>query len=115
MWVEVSCVEGLQQLLQTRGKITLLALDPAQCTVRVKRVETEQVSQIAKLTLTTKLNNSKRTSCRTVIVCQLKSLYDTLVIKCKVDLLGPRKYHIQYTPAVHRHHELTVSVEMVSK
>ena len=106
MGVEVRCAEALQQLCQTNANITQLALDPAQCTVRGEGVEIAEVHQTAEVTLTTKLINSK-----TEVVGQLKSLYDGSVVKCDMDQSGPGEYHIQYTPTVRGHHELTVSVD----
>ena len=111
MRVEVRCVEALQQLCQTNANITQLALDAAQCTVNGEGVKTAEVHQAAKLTLTTKLTNSKTTRCSAVVVGQLKSLYDGSVIKCDVDQTGHAEYRIQYIPTVRGRHELTVSVD----
>ena len=111
MRVEVRCVVALQQLCQTNANITQLALDAALCTVRGEGVKTAEVHQAAKLTLTTKLTNSKTTRCSAVVVGQLKSLYDGSVFKCDVDQSRPGEYRIQYTPTVRGRHKLTVSVD----
>ena len=111
MRVEVRCVEALQQLCQTNANITQLALDAALCTVRGEGMKTAEVHQAAKLTLTTKLTNSKTTRCSAVVVGLLKSLYDGSVFKCDVDQSRPGEYHIQYTPTVRGRHDLTVSVD----
>ena len=108
MGVEVRCAEALRQLCQTNDSITQsqLAVDPAQCTVRGEGVKIAEVHQTAKVTLTTKLINSK-----TEVIGQLKSLYNGSVIKCDVEQSGPGEYRIQYTPTVRGRHELTVSVD----
>ena len=108
MGVEVRCAEVLQQLCQ--NKITQLVLDPAQCTVRGEGVKTTEVHQMAEVTLTTKLTNNKISRCSAEVLGQLKSLYNTSVVKCDVGQSGPGKYRIQYTPTVRGRHELTVSV-----
>ena len=41
----------------------------------------------------------------------MKSLCEGSVVECEVEPSGPGEYHIQYTPTVHRRHELTVSVD----
>ncbi len=111
MGVEVSCNEALLELCQSKAKITRLALDPAQCTVRGEGTHTAAVNQTAEVTLTTKLTNKKTIRRRVVVVSELKSLYDGSVVKCEVDQSGPGEYRIQYTPTVRGRHELTVSVD----
>ncbi len=98
-------------LCQSKAKITRLALDPAQCTVRGEGTHTAEVNQAAEVTLTNKLTNKKTTRRRAVVVSELKSLYDGSVVKCEVDQSGPGEYRIQYTPTVRGRHELTVSVD----
>ncbi len=110
MGVEVRWDEALQELCQSKAKITRLALDPAQCTVKGEGTHTAEVNQTAEMTLTTKLTNKKTTRRRAVVVSELKSLYDGSVVKCEVDLSGPGEYRVQYTPTVRGRHELTVSV-----
>ena len=109
MGVEVRCAEDLQQLCQNKANITRLAIDPAQ---RGEGVETAEVHKTAEVTLTANiLTNIKTTRCSSVVVGQLKSLYDESVIQCDVDQSGPGEYRIQYTPTVRGRHELTVSVD----
>ena len=111
MGVEVRCAEDLQQLCQTKAKITRLAIDPAQCTVRGEGVETAEVHKTAEVTLTANiLTNNKITRRSAIVVGQLKSLYDGSVDKCDVEQSEPGEYHIQYTPTVRGRNELTVSV-----
>ena len=77
-----SSPEALRQLCQTNTHITQPAVDPAQCTVRGEGVETAEVHQTAEVTLTTNLFNSK-----TVMVGQLKSLYDGSVV-----VMNPQRF-----------------------
>ena len=99
----------VRQLCQTNASITQQAVDPAQCTVRGEGLDIAEVHQAATVSLT-KLT-SKNTSGSAVVVGQLKSLYNGSVIKCDVKQSGPGEYHIQYTPIVRGHHELSVSVD----
>ena len=80
-----------------------LALDSPQYTVKGKGVKTAELRQTAKVIL----SNNKST----VVVGQLKSLYDGSLIKCDVDQLRSGKYRIQYKPTVRGRHELSVSVD----
>ena len=87
--VEVRCDEALLELCQSKAKITRLAPDPAQCTVRGEGTHTAEVNQTAQVTLTTKLSNKKTARRRAVVVSELKSLYDGSVVKCEADQSGP--------------------------
>ncbi len=112
MGVEVECVEALQQLCQTKAKITRLTIDPALCAVRGEGAESACVNQITSLTVVTLLANNKitrRSTCR--VTGQLKSLCEGSVVECEVEASGPGVYCIQYTPIVRGRHELTVSVD----
>ncbi len=112
MGIEVGCVEALQQLCQTKAKITRIAIDPAQCTVRGEGAESACVNQMTNLTVVTRLANNKITrpsACR--VTGQLKSLCEGSVVECEVEPSGPGEYRIQYTPTVRGRHELTVSVD----
>ncbi len=109
--VEVKCEEELQQLCQTKAKITQLGVDPAQCTVTGEGAESAEIHQTAEVTLTTRLSNNKTTRRSTEVLSELKSLYNGSVMKCNVDQSGPGEYCIQYTPTVRGSHELTVSVD----
>ncbi len=109
--VEVRCEEELQQLYQTKAKVTQLGVDPAWCIVSGEGAESAEVHQTAEVTLTTRLSNNKTTRRSTEVVSELKSLYNGSVMKCNVDQSGPGEYRIQYTPTVRGRHELTVSVD----
>ena len=109
--VEVASPASLHKLCQTETRIIRLPLDLAQCTVTGERLETAELHQTVDLTLTARLSNGKKTSLGVVNVAgELKSLCDGSVVQCGVHQLGTGKYRIQYTPTVHGHHQLTVSV-----
>ncbi len=111
MGVEVGCVEALQQLCQDKAKITRLAIDPTQCTVRKERAKSACVNRMTKLTVVTRLANNKitrRSTCR--VTGQLKSLCEGSVVECEVEPSGPGEYRIQYTPTVRGCHELVPSL-----
>ncbi len=109
--IEVKCKETLQELLQTMAKVTQIAPDPAQCTVRGDGTKMVEICQTAEVYLTTRLSNGRITKGSTAVVSELKSVYSGSVIKCKVDQSRPGEYRIQYTPTVRGHHELSVSVD----
>ncbi len=111
MVVEVKCKELLQELLQTMAKVTQIALDPAQCTVRGDGTKMVEICQTAEVYLTSRLSSGRITIGSTAVVSEFKSLYNGSVIKCKVDQSGPGEYRIQYTPTVRGRHELSVSVD----
>ncbi len=110
MGVEIECCEALHQLCQTNAKICQIAIDPAQCTVRGEGAEFAIVQQVAAVTLTTKLINSKITGRRASVTGQLKSLWDGPVIECEVEQSGLGEYRIQYTPTVRGRHLLAVLI-----
>ncbi len=111
--VEVGCVEALlQQLCQTRAKITRLAIDPTQCTLSTDNAESSLVDQSTTVALTTKLSNGKTTRHKCVITAQLKSLCNGSVIKCEVKRSKKTgEYLIQYTPTARGRHELSVIID----
>ena len=83
--VEVRCVEALQQLLLTKGKIIAI-INPAKCTLRGEGVKTAEVHQLADVTLSgSLLTNNRNTTCSATVVGQLKSLCDGSVVECDVD------------------------------
>ena len=96
--VEVRCAEALQQLCQTKAKLTKLS------TVISDRPKTADLNNISTCTLTT-------VKCNCKVDCHLKSLSNGFIIKCHVDETGARNYSIQYTPTVRGQCELTVSVD----
>ena len=109
--VEVVSPASLHKLCQTETRITRLPLDLAQCTVTGEGLEKAKLHQTVGLTLTTRLSTGKKTSRGVVNVAgKLKSLCDGSVVQCGVYQLGAGKFHIQYTPTVRGHHQLTVSV-----
>ena len=111
MGVEVRLAEDLQQLSQTKAKITLLAIDPAQCIMKGEGMKRAEVHQTADMTLTVRLSNNQIPKCKAMVTGQLKSIYDESVIKCDVDQSGPGEYRIQHTPTVRGRHKLTVLVD----
>ena len=96
--VEVRCAEALQQLCQTKTKLTQLS------TVISDIPKTADLSNTSACTLTT-------VKCNCKVDCHLKSLSNGSIIKCHVDETGARNYSIQYTPTVRGPCELTVSVD----
>ena len=104
MGVEVR-LEDLQQLSQTKAKITRLAIEGIMKGEGMKRAE---VHQTADITLTVRLSNNEIPTRKVMVTGQLKSIYDESVITCDVDQSGPGEYRIQYTPTVRGRHKLTV-------
>ena len=96
--VEVRCAEDLQQLCQTKAKLTQLS------TVISDIPKTADLNNISTCTLTT-------VKCNCKVDCHLKSLSNGSIIECHVDETGARNYSIQYTPTVRGPCELTVSVD----
>ena len=102
--VEVRCAEALQQLCQTKAKLTQLSIAPAKCTISGEGAKAAVLNTISEASLTT-------TNIKCKIDCHLKSLSNGSIIKCNVDRTGARNYSIQYTPTVHGRCELTVLVD----
>ena len=102
--VEVRCAEALQQLCQTKAKLTQLSIAPAKCTVSGEGAKAAVLNTISEASLTTTKINCK-------VYCHLKSLSNGSIIICHVDQTGARNYSIQYTPTVRGRCELTVSVD----
>ena len=102
--VEVKCAEALQQLCQTKARLTQLSTVPAKCTVSGEGAKAAVLNTISEASLTTTKINCK-------VYCHLKSLSNGSIIKCHVDQTGARNYSIQYTPTVHGPCKLTVSVD----
>ena len=102
--VEVRCAKVLQQLCQTKAKLTQLSIAPAKCTVSGEGAKAAVLNTIAEASLTTTKRNCK-------VDCHLKSVSNGFIVKCHVDQTGARKYFIQYTPTVRGRCELTVSVD----
>ena len=102
--VEVRCAEALQQLCQTKAKLTQLSLAPAKCTVSGEGAKAAVLNTISEALLTTTKRKCK-------VDCHLKSLSNGSIIKCNVDHTAARNYCIQYTPTVRGRCELTVSVD----
>ena len=96
--VEVRCAEALQQLCQTKAKLTQLS------TVISDIPKMADLSNISTCILTT-------VKCNCKVDCHLKSLSNGSIIECHVDQTGARNYSIQYTPTVRGPCELTVSVD----
>ena len=103
--VEVRCAEALQQLCQTKAKLTQFSIAPAKCTVSGEGAKAAVLNTISEVTLTTTKRNCK-------VDCHLKSLSNGSIIQCNVDHTAARNYCIiQYTPTVRGRCELTVSVD----
>ncbi len=112
MGVEVKIGKALELLCRNEAKINLLAIDPAQCTVRGKGVESAVVNCTAKVTLTANiLTNSKATRRNVSVVGELKSLCNDTVVEGCVNELRAGRYEILYRPIVRGHHELCVTVD----
>ncbi len=109
--IDVKCKEALQEILQTMAKVTQIAPDPAQCTVRGDGTKMVVICQTTEVYLTSRLSSGRITIGSTAVVSEFKSVYNGSVIKCKVDQSGPGEYRIQYTPTVRGRHELSVSVD----
>ena len=108
MGVEVRLAEDLQQISQTKAKITRLAIE---CIMKGEGMKRAEVHHTADMTLTVRLSNHQIPKRKAMVTGQLKSIYDESVIKCNVDQSGPGEYRIQYTPTVRGRHELTVLVD----
>ena len=102
--VEVRCAEALQQLCQTKAKLTQLSLAPTKCTLCGEGAKAAVLNTISEESLTTTKRNCK-------VDCHLKSLSNGSIIKCHVDHTAARNYCIQYTPTVRGRCELIVSVD----
>ena len=102
--VEVRCAEALQQLCQTKAKLTQLSIAPAKCTVSGEGAKAAVLNTISEASLTITKRNCK-------VDCHLKFLSNGSIIKCNVDQTGAKNYSIQYTPTVRGRWELTVSVD----
>ena len=96
--VEVRCAEALQQLCQTKAKLTQLS------TVISDIPKTADLNNISTCTLTT-------VKCNCKVDCHFKYLSNGSIMKCHVDQTGARNYSIQYTPTVRGRWELTVLVD----
>ena len=108
MGVEVRLRDDLQQLSQTKAKITRLAIE---CIMKGEGMKRAEVHQTADMILTVRLSNNEIPKRKVIVTGQLKSIYDESVIKCDMDQSGPGEYRIQYTPTVRGRHELTVLVD----
>ena len=113
MAAEVSCVEELKQLCQTKANITQLPIDPSKCTVTGKGTVSADVGEMSHVTVTTNLPNGKPTKKKCTIKCHLRLLADRSTTECKVERIEGSEYRIQYTPTVRGRHELTVTVNGV--
>ena len=102
--VEVMCAETLQQLCQTKAKLTQLSIAPVKCTVSGEGAKAAVLNTISEASLTT-------TKIKCKVDCHLKPLSNESIIKCHVGQTGARNYSIQYTPTVRGRCELTVSVD----
>ena len=106
--VDVSFAEELEQLCQTKARLTLIPLDSVKCTMVDKGAENVEVGKSSEVTV---LISQKLTVQKPVVECHLKSLVDGSSSNlCKVDPIKGHEYRIQYTPTVRGRHELSVTV-----
>ena len=87
------CAEALQQLCQTKAKLTKLPMTPIKCTISGEGAKAAVFNTISEASLTTTKRNCK-------VECYLNSLSNGFIVKCNVDQTGTRNYSIQYTPTV---------------
>ena len=104
MGAEVSCIEDLQHLCQTKSRIITF---PAKFVVSMEESKQAEVSKTFEVKLT-KMN--KLTQENQNVISYVKSLSTGAITKCNVDRTGTATYSIKYTPTSRGHHELTVSV-----
>ena len=114
MAVEVSCVEDLKTLCQSKAKLTQLSLDPIQSTVTFQEAATAEVGKMSYLTIKPVMTNGKSPKRRCKIECCLKSLVNGSSSECEVYLIKNNEYRACYTPTVLGCHELTVTLNGVA-
>ena len=102
MGAEVSCIEDLQQLCQTKTRIITVVNLPK---FEISMEESKQ-AEVSK-TIEVKLTKINKVSQRKLNV---KSLSTGAITECNVDRTGTATYSIKYTPTSCGRHELTVSV-----
>ena len=102
MGAEVSCIEDLQQLCQTKTRIITVVNLPK---FEISMEESKQ-AEVSK-TIGVKLTKINKVSQRKLNV---KSLSTGAITECNVDRTGTATYSIKYTPTSCGRHELTVSV-----
>ena len=107
MAVEMRCAKALQKLCQTNAHIKL-PIHPAKCTVHLE--EAAEVGRASKGTLITH-RSSKLAKWICTVSSQIKSLYTGVITDCNIDVDGPGRHSIQYTPTVRGRHELTVLID----
>ena len=114
--VEVRCAEALKQLCHANAKVLPSPVDQSRCTANLKVAEKVEVDNLAtaRLELTVILKNGITTKRNCTVECDLKSLADGRVTRCKVDRVEAGEYSIQYTPTVRGRHEMTISIDGVS-
>ena len=104
MGAEVSCIEDLQHLCQTKARIITF---PAKFVVSMEESKQAEVSKTFEVILT-KMNQLTQENQN--LVSYVKSLSAGAITKCNVDRTGTATYSIKYTPTSRGRHELTVSV-----
>ena len=108
--VEVNCAEELKQLCRAKANVTRLTVALSECSLRGLGMEDAEVLQTAEVVLSTK-PTGKEPMKRTLVVGELKSLWDESVVKCSVTQLTAGEYRIQYKPLVRGCHQLSVMVD----
>ena len=110
MAVEVSCVEDLKKLCQSKAKLTQLPLDPTQSTVTFQEADITEISKTSEFIFKSVMTNGKPSKRKCAIECYLKSLSDGSTTKCQVDTIEGGDYRVHYTPTVRGRHELIVTL-----
>ena len=109
--VEVRYAEALQQLCQIQANVIQPSFDPTKCTVTMEDSTNHEVNKTSNATLVTRLSSNKISRRHCMVSCSLRSLYNNVITECKVGQNRAGQHSIQYTPTVHGHHELAVSVD----
>ena len=103
---EVSCMEDLQHLCQTKARV-ITVVNPPNFEVSMEESKRAEVSKTFEVKLT-KIN--KLTERKLKVVSYVKSLSTGAITECNVNRTGTATYSIKCTPTSHGRHELTVSV-----
>ena len=104
MGAEVSCIEDLQHLCQSKARIITFQ---AKFVVSMEESKQAEVSKTFEVKLT-KINEVTQRKLK--IVSYVKSLSAGAITECNVYRTGTATFSIKYTPTSRGRHELTVSV-----
>ena len=111
--VDMSFVEEIKELVQTKALINHTPIDPIKSTATLEREDTAEIGEVSEacLTLANVLATGKRTKRQYNVECHLKSLVDDSIIKCDVKMIGDNKYNVQFTPVIRGRSNLIVYVD----